>query len=320
MDVKRASTAIDEILECINAVADANNTLYAKSKQRLQHISQVCESITSAVKCILGEAATSQPTNNMLSELLALRKDVEMLKANMQNATALELEPVHNEEIEVVSESSIEVTEQLVSVKNEHQQTCTTKLAPESMKQLVSQYGHVLKLAAVTDQHTIVTNDCAKLLWRWFEARIYTKYPNAPPFHYGAHRLRTIVQALVLTYCYHFEHGSIDVFLRYFEDWLNSLSQSAESNKWIAPYSVYTVERKLTSEYATLTAVVVWDVLLSNGLQALCNDNNEYFLHETDMWDLVSKANIDVLDNYVDYHENPAILESLNTAYNATTL
>lgn len=330
MDVKRASEVINEILECVTSVANSDATLYAKSKQRLQHLSQVCNTITQTVSNILHEeSCTVNDSTNMQSELMSLKQDVEMLKSILTQSNCLNsdiAEQSDNTVNEVVSESNVTDSVQPVSISESSADITSSatvdmpKLSSTEMKQLVAQYGRVLKTAAVTDQQTLAANECAKIIWRWFDARIYTTYPNAPPFHYGAHRLKSMIHALVLTYSYHFEQGSVDVFLRYFEDWLISLSQSSDSNKWIAPYTVYSVERKLTPEYATLTAVIIWDILMSNGLQSLCSTNDPYMLHENDMWDLVSSVNINALDSYVNYKEDSTILESLNTSYNATTL
>jgi elongation factor Tu len=76
---------------------------------------------------------------------------------------------------------------------------------------------------------------------------------------------------------------------------------------------VYVLSKQMNKEYANLTAVVLWDILLENGLDELCSiEPRDVYPRATEIWERVDKANADVLDLYINYKDDPSILELLN--------
>lgn len=182
---------------------------------------------------------------------------------------------------------------------------------------IFSTYNRMLKNLADNDCGNNIANECANLIWKWYEARIITKYSHVPKFNYDMFRIRRIIHSIVIVFGYYHEKGKLDVFLNMFDTWFSELSISPRSHTWIAPFEVYDLERNLdvnfANSFANLTSVVLWDILLDNGLQALCDTkpHNEVYPRDDEIIDLISNTNDSILDPYVNYKENPEILKKL---------
>jgi len=169
---------------------------------------------------------------------------------------------------------------------------------------------------AKTDCGVPVANRCANVLWRWFEGRINKKYAHTKPFNYNIVRIKDVIYDLVIFFGYKFEQGGYDEFARQFGEWLKDLGIDIKSNTWIAPYEVFQMERRgrnLDPKYANITAVVIWDVLLDNGLDTLCRINapENVLIDENEIYNRINTANAKVLDLYEHYKNDPTIIEKL---------
>lgn len=318
MDMSSAKKAADKLLEYVQSVATSDSKLYGKSKQRLQSIGNVCSEIVSAVSVILQNEVLqseqheveSRPGQDIYAQVAALSAEIDRLREFVQIP-----DDFHKNHQEIQATPQVEECtddcEELQSNDAEIPQD-SEKLSPDEMREIVHKYGVVLENAAHQDCGLSAGNQLTYMLWKWFEARIFTRYDNAPPFHYGVHRLKNIIYAFVIAYGKHFEEGTVDTFFRYFEDWLASLKVSHDSNKWIAPYEVYTIERSLDADTANITSVVLWDILTDSVLKSLVvPQKGTYYLHDSDVWDKVFEADPSCLDSYVNYKHDSSLLESL---------
>lgn len=312
MDMPGAEKVADKLLKFVQSVATSDSKLYGKSKQRLQNVADVCSQIVTAVSDILQtevleseqQEFESTPDKDIYTQVAALSAEIDKLKEFVQfhNTPQTDAPQIDTSNSDTVEEPEV------LSVDAD-----SDKLSSDEMKSIVSNYGSVLHDAAVTDCGLNKCNQLTSVLWKWFHARIFTQYDNAPPFHYGVHRFKSIIYSFVILYGWHIENHTEDSFFRYFEDWLESLSTSHDSNKWIAPYEVYQIERNSDSKYANLTAAVLWDMLLDNTSLNRLQDKSShgYYLHSNGVWDMLYKSNPSVLDNYVDYKQDSSISESL---------
>lgn len=316
MDMPGAEKVADKLLKFVQSVAASDSKLYGKSKQRLQSIADVCSQVVTAVSGILQtevlqaeqQEFESKPSHDIYAQVASLSAEIDKLKEfiQFQSPTPISSEPESSSQVEEEFDDDTVVDTPATSESD--------KLSPDEMKEIVSKYGTNLRDAARTDCGLKAGNQLTDILWRWFHARIFTQYDNAPPFHYGVHRLKRIVYSFVILYGWYIENHTEDMFLRYFEDWLESLSVSSDSNKWIAPYEVYQIERNMDTKYANLTSVVLWDVLMDNTPLKCLKDTSSrgYYLHDNGVWDMVFKSDSSALDSYVNYKQDASILESLN--------
>lgn len=315
MDMSGAQKTANKLRDFVQSVATSDSKLYDKSKQKLQDIASICSEIVTAVSHILQSEVLqtehsefeSAPDANIYTQVAEMREELDKLKAFVQGAAQVESAAPNN------SIEPVDTPESRHAQLDVKPATHTDKLPPDKMKEIVSTYGSVLKEAASTDCGVPAGNQLTGILWKWFNARIFTKYTNAPTFHYGVHRFKHIIYAFTVLYGKHFEENTVDVFLRYFEDWIDELSTSSESHRWIAPYEVYQIERNMDSSHANLTSVVLYDVLITTVLKPLLEYNsNGYYLHDSGLYDTTYQADPSCLDEYVCYTYDSRILESLN--------
>ena len=314
MELKNAESSIRKILDCVQLTADSDTKLYDKSKLRLKNIAETSSQIISVVAGLIQIGEQRSEAN----EIAITRKDDLQKQIDVLTKRIEKLEKTAN--VEKVAEPKVkEQEEKILAVNNNEKRATAKRFAPEELKAIVSRYGSTLQRLARTESNVPVVNKCADMLWRWFDGRINKKYANAPKFTYDVRRLKELIYAFVLFFGYNFENGKQAEMYQNFDEWLRMLSIAPDSNKWIAPYDVFCIDKayrankRLDRKYANLTAVVLYDVLFENGLNELCGTElNEACLSDSEIWKRVEKANIDVLDPYVNYKSDPKILQVLN--------
>jgi hypothetical protein len=302
MDLNGAEKSVQKLLIYLQSVADSDSRLYDKSKQKLKGISDMCVEVVKTVSDILQtemlkdndiQEFENSPDKELQSQVKILSDEVDKIKTFVQ----VDNTPTTN--IETLSWTD---------------ENNNMKMTTSEMRKVVSTYRTCLYQLARFNSNIKVVNDCFSIIWKWFEARILTKHENAPPFHYNVYRFKGIIYATVILLGYYIEHNDYDGFFDMFNNWIHTLNLSESSNKWIAPYQIYQLERELTYEYANLTSVVIWDLLLDNGLMQLCNLESKYdvYLHKNKLWDMIEQLNPNILDNYINYKDDPTILSKLN--------
>ena len=299
MDIYSVEKNIVRILTFIQEMAKADTGYYSKSIQRLERIAETSQKVTEVVNSILG---VKEPQKVEIEQSSDWKEMADFFTKEFKELKDL-VKGVSNQP---------RVTEQ---VQEKPPINNDVKFAPTDRKAIVSKYASVLEKLAKTYCNVSVANECTAILWRWYEARIFGVYPNAQQFNYNPRSFKDLLYALVLTFGYHFENKTLEVFLSDFEEWLINLRTSPSSHTYIAQKEVYQVYKDMGKEYATLTAVVLWDVLWDSGLKELCNVGNQHNanLSEYGIWDKVKKANPTILDHYKHYEEDdPSILERLN--------
>lgn len=292
MDIYSAEIAVKKLLNYVQSVSDADQTLYKSSKQRLQNVSNMCSEIIKLVSDILESEMLSTDCQEFESNVdEVIRNNVSDLGSDLNRLQKF----TDNEQTNLLDDANL--------------------LSSTEKRKIVTTYGNQLKRGKAMSCGYSLVDRCAEIIWRWFNARIFTKYSNAPPFRYDVRRFKDIIYSFVIVYGYHIENNTHDEFYNEVNEWIDSLSTSSESNKWIAPYSVYQVEKNQVeyfSKYANSTAAVIWDILVDNQYKCLCVPSNDFYLDSYGVWKKLEAFNPDVLDNYVNYKEDNNIVHILN--------
>ena len=124
-------------------------------------------------------------------------------------------------------------------------------------------------------------------------------------------RVPNWVRDIVILYGYHIESGTLRDFEGKFYSWISTISSG--NNPYAVPYDVFNFDQSPDSNMLTLTAVVIWDILLDYGLRDLCCDpSSELYPSEDCVYSLVGSLNSSAMDPYKHYLYDPSIIERCN--------
>lgn len=316
MDLNSAERNIHKLLSYIKSISDSDTTLYDKSKRKLTEISNSCMECIKEISIILQTESLDDDElefdmNPESKSNLDLQNQVNILTDEINKIKAF-INQGNNDFDESSFDSNMNSKNNSIQNSSIISYNYDTTLSSSERSNIVKDYKFILNRTSMNDCKFNIINRCTRILWNWFDARILKTYNIAPTFHYDVHRFKSIIYSFVISMGYHIENNTFDEFESNFDDWVASLSTSNESNKWIAPFEVYNIERGNCSEYITLTAVILWDILLDCGIRELCKSKSSTYLNEKSIWDIISDINIDVLDNYFNYKENIKLLEDYN--------
>jgi len=313
MDQYTAANAMEKLLDYMRQREASGGRLYKPGIARLEGMTQnAAELYRLSVRMLLEESMNSQDEEFESQISMDIRDQIQSVIYEAKQL--LDLVDTSN------SDSSVQLAPVMIATPENQMPDQFgegyIKLSRNDLKQICHNYATSLSNLAKVDCSSLVANKCAGLIWSWYNARIIKKYSNAPPFHYCITRIKGTIYAIVTLFGVYHEKGELDKFISNFESWIDKLGTSPDSNKWIGPYDVYKVERMgkvLESEYATLTATVLWDILIDNGLKELCgfDEHRQVYLRDNEICERVESANVEVLDTYINYKDDPSILTVL---------
>lgn len=289
LDIYGAEKHVLKLLEYIQGVASARPKMYAKSKDRLRELASNCYQIVQLISSMLEEEALgqdveefSQCADSNVSELIVSMQD------QLNNLQKF---------IGVTAESHVQT-----SVES------AIKIPKDVRREAMRNYGAVLHNLAETNIEYGVVSDLAKVLWRWYDTRFFQNSKSSTNFRYNIRRLPDWIYSIVLTYSKYVESGNQLEFLQLFDSWCEQI-QYSDSAKFAIPYEVYLVDKSHRAEDLTLTAVVMWDILIDYGMKALCiSDPYNLYVSENSLYERCVELNPCILDRYSNYKDNPDVL------------
>lgn len=292
MDIYGAGTNIKKLLAYVEDLADSKPKMYAKSKDRLKEIATTCNKVVEVISEILEDEVLQDDsvefgqTSDLDNVLNDMQYQIDRLKKFTQSTPeVIESKPK-------ISESS----------------TISANVRKKAMKNYSTQ------LAAMSNKETAYpfADRCAKLLWTWFDVR-FLKTVYGTGFRYNMRRFPEWIQTIVILYGQAIHNNSVSMFENEFQDWLNTIISTDAKDKYAVPYAVYQFCKTPETDIITLDAIILWDILLDNGLRELCtNDKSDLYLNEYGVYDLCSEINPIVLDDYCNYETHPDIFKKLH--------
>ena len=312
MDFNGVKNHVQKALEYVQSRVDSGSKVYGKSRQCLEDIIELCRQLIGAVSGLVQvEVQEAEPQKP--SQDADLQTQIDFLSEGLK-CLSVEVKYLKN----FVCQPEVTEPKPKQQPVSKTEKVTTAKFTPDESKQIVGTYASTLKRLANTDCNVPVANECASILWRWHEARILKNNEYAKRFIFNPSRIKELIYSLVIAFGYHVENGTTENFFGDFDEWVNGLRTNPNSNSWPAPREVTTMvknykeNKTIDRAYANLTAVVIWDVLLDNGLDSLCRtEPRDVYLRENEIHERVERADIDVLDPYVNYTVDPTILDRL---------
>lgn len=298
MEIYSAEACVKKLLNYVQDLAQKKPNMYAKSKERLRGLALTCEQVVSVISDILEEEILSRDIdefdNSSNTDLVSMFKSIRSDVDKLEKFVTFDTNPESNSN--------------------------TSVLSTNTRRAILTKYGNTLRTLSEKYIEYVPVSDCAKLLWNWFDTRFFKTAKTSPNFKYNIRRIPRWICCIVILYSKHLSEGTQDIFVSDFNSWCESLNYSQSNSKFAVPYEVYQLDKSLNPDLLTLTAVVMWDILLDSGLSKMCTDDeNDLYLQDTFIYDLCVKHKPNILDDYVNYHTSMEILHECKITRNGGT-
>lgn len=162
----------------------------------------------------------------------------------------------------------------------------------------ISKYRTILQTGSNIDFGYEEINQCAKLVNMWFQARIPKNSKNSD-FRYNINQLPLWISHIIITYGYYLEQGKVYDLEQEFKYWCKEIEEDPH-NTYRVPYCVYNTCKSDKRECFTLSAVLIFDVLIEKCYYSLL--------------DTVKYSGPDVVSLVRD--NNPALANAIRTRIN----
>lgn len=290
MDINSAEKSIKKLLAYVQDLAESKPRMYQKSRDRLKELADTCMEVITAISVVIQDEALSEditefnstPTPNITDAIQHMQNQLDQLKtfAGVSSLTG--------------------------------KSSSTNGTSTKSKKSALHKYTEVLQNVSSIDFKYDSVDRCAKFLWHWFDTR-FSKTIHTTGFRYNMKKFPIWVRDIVLLYGKSIRDNTyldLDSSMNHWVDGL--LLESDPPNRYSIPYDLYQFERDMCAEDMSLEAVVLWDILLDNGLSELCTtDKTDLYLNDDSVYSLCSELNPGVLDDYENYADHPEVLVGL---------
>lgn len=292
MDIYAAKKHADKLLKYARELDSSEvSKMYQPSKDKLIEIQKSAGEVVFAISKVLGTSVDLNTTGKYNS------RDVIHLLSDMQN------------EIDCLRKLNTTSSDN----EDKSEASNSDNLSTEDRRLAMIEYrAHLHTLSKSTGPYSAAT-ECACLIWRWFETRFIESFNQHKLFKYNIRRLPSWIQAIVIVYGKHLMLGDIDEFIADFNSWCSSILYSKDALKYAVPYEVYKFDVNPQPSDLSLSAVVLWDVLLDMGLDKLVKDDETgLYLSSDSVYQICLTMNPEILDSYSNYKFNPSVSHDCN--------
>lgn len=270
MNVQSAEKLTNKLLAYIQALRSDTPTMYKKSQQRLTNIAITCNQIVSLISEILeteilANVETQEFNNNASSNILQSIASMEASLTQLRN---------------FISNTSSTLDESEYSLLNQYQT-------------LFLSIHHTCK-----DKHVA---EISNLLIHWLNRRFLNNVNSK--FEYQLADIPHWIQNIVIMYAHAYEYGTLDKFVNKFIDWCDAINENV---LYGIPHIILYLDEDDSrySKYLTLTALLLWDKLLQNGMDSLCTlAKNDGYMSEDAIFSLCELYASNLVDRYQKLHE-----------------
>lgn len=289
MDIYSAQKNTEKLLRYVQGLADTKPNFYEKSKDRLRDLASTCGQVMSVIAEILQDEVLIDDD----SEFASGRGDLKSILNSMQTQL---------DQLKAFSG---------VNTEQEDNSKSKSKAPSRNKGQILKDYRLCLSKLSTIDSGYSHVDECARLLWRWFDTR-FLKLSSGSKFKYNMKRFPMWIRDIVVLYGSALHDGSQLSFLQEFQAWLDSIAADTNArDKYAIPYNIYQFNRSPSGEQATLEAAVIWDMLFNFGLREICREEDEFYPTESSVYDICDTLNPSSLDFYQDYVSHPEVLDHL---------
>lgn len=282
MDINSAELQVKRLLSYVEDIASSSHKMYGKSKTRLKDVAATCSEVVRIIYTVLEDESLSNMEETEFAQsanpdLAAVLNDMQAELDRLKSFAAL-----------------------TPAVSN------TAAVSNDTRRQVLINYSETLKGLADAQIPIPIADQCAQLLYNWFTSRFMNHLAQSD-FHYNIKRLPDWLRDIVIVYGHSVATDNEENFISKFNYWCTSV-QTESTNTYAVPYFIYTFNRYHDPAQFTLTAAVLWDILLDNGLSKLCTGDDDLYPFEDSVYRLCGQYSPTTLDKYCDYKLNSKLL------------
>ena len=265
--------------------------MYEKSRNRLRDIAKNCQEVISAISELLQDEVLDSEsfdgpssTPEVLEAISAMQREAERLRQFVLQSGGV-----------AVSATPAPLPRDPAPL---------TEITSEDRKVAFHKYAVTLQTMANRASAYPVVHEISQLLWTWFSRRFTGVQPK--DFHYSIQRIPVWIRHIILSYSRSLYMGTTEQYLREFYVWCDTV---VHNEPYAVPKFIHDMDIEVPLSELTLTAVVLYDVLMDFGLLALTDLTPACLaLSAYDLYDLVSANAPELLDAYTHYTQSANIL------------
>lgn len=291
VDIYSAEGHVAKLLEYVKSISETQPSMYKKSKDRLKKISDTCTEVVKCISEILQDEVLSDETEEFSAT------DTEVLKSHILSM-----------------ESTISKLKSFLQVSDRATDSLQTKQSMKSVDEvsLYQKYKSSIEKLYLNQTPFKSVNQFSNILKVWFNSRFSSALD--PLFRYNFSNVNYWIQLYVLVYSKHILTGTVDAFESHVLRW----AVDEKFQKYAVPFEVNKLNQSIDSSDLTLTAVVLFDVLVDFGLSSLYkSESTDAACTSSCIYNLCESLNPSQLDEYVNYVYDVNILVKSGVATQA---
>ena len=314
MDINSAEKSLKKLLTYATDLANTKPKLYQKSRDRLIDLVATCNEIVTLISSVLQEetmftevnefSSTAKTTNpDIFTALDTMQAQIDQIRsfAKLTDAPTL----VGTQQAGTCISGVTSKPSNIIPITNQ----VNSASGSSSKKSILKSYTSAISHVADIKFHHKEVSCCANLLWYWFDNRFIVN-GRSDGFVYNMKRFPTWIRDIVILYGNAIHDKSYHKFDQTFRSWVDKLSST--DCKYAVPFEVYEFGKSIDASKLTLDAVVLWDILVDSGLSDICTQStDDSYLSTYSVYDLCSKLNPELLNDYRNYLEYPEMIDVL---------
>lgn len=128
---------------------------------------------------------------------------------------------------------------------------------PNVNKLTIIKYGQVLAEGANHPFKYVEARQCARLIYRWFQARFGSRFSS---FKYNIANVPSWITSIILCFGKYHSINQLNTLHELFDEWIQAVEGG--QNNWALPYCVYTIEKHHDTRDLTINAALICDILM----------------------------------------------------------
>lgn len=256
----------DKVSKSLKEIADDKNRpkMYSKTRKRYEHLANTLLNSLSSIAIILEENLLIPESNNEFDELASSDNLDILSKLQLLNDKFIQLEEFANNTNLHKPKSSSRTDPVPTNSSSSPKQSFTNNI--NNNKESIKYFNDILYECTMHNFGYSEINECAKLLYKWFNTRFISKYSH--DFKYNIKYIPNWICYFIILYGKYHHDGRNQDFLYMINTWCENII-SGNNTTYSIPYEIYKLDKTTNPLDCTIDAVVINDILSDGGMYKL---------------------------------------------------